>query len=155
MADGDAGPGRAAVRHWLVGNVPAAALRAGGDLLGAEPLSVYRGPRPPPGSGFHSYQFLLFEQPRPALPFAALPERADGRATGPWDVQSCAPAPARGSLYAAVANEVPRPGAVVDEWGLGAPVRPSGALALRACKGRPAEAGAWSIGGGIPLRGRG
>lgn len=43
--------------HWLVVNVP------GTDIDGGEVLAPFLKSQPPPGSGFHRYVFLIYEQP--------------------------------------------------------------------------------------------
>ncbi|CAG9104009.1 unnamed protein product [Plutella xylostella] len=69
--------------HWLVGNIPGAAVAAGDTLsayVGSGPppgtglhryvflslgdtLSAYVGSGPPPGTGLHRYVFLVYKQP--------------------------------------------------------------------------------------------
>jgi len=42
---------------------PGITFSANGTLLNTtEPIAFYRGPAPPPGDGFHTYVFYLFEQ---------------------------------------------------------------------------------------------
>ncbi|XP_076846423.1 phosphatidylethanolamine-binding protein 4 [Brachyhypopomus gauderio] len=53
-------PTRSYWRHWLMVDVKGSGLRVG-DVEGTV-LSEYAGPSPPKGSGFHRYQFLLYEQ---------------------------------------------------------------------------------------------
>ncbi|XP_069476283.1 phosphatidylethanolamine-binding protein 4 [Ambystoma mexicanum] len=48
-------------RHWLVTDIQGQNLMDG--KLNGRVLSDYRRPNPPHGSGYHRYQFLLFEQP--------------------------------------------------------------------------------------------
>ncbi|XP_030057897.1 phosphatidylethanolamine-binding protein 4 [Microcaecilia unicolor] len=48
-------------RHWLVRDIRGSDLLTG-DLKG-NILSEYRRPTPPPKTGYHRYQFLLYKQP--------------------------------------------------------------------------------------------
>ncbi|XP_068277532.1 phosphatidylethanolamine-binding protein 4 [Nyctibius grandis] len=48
-------------RHWLVTDIPGTELRTG-DIKG-HVLTGYMRPTPPPRSGYHRYQLLLYEQP--------------------------------------------------------------------------------------------
>ncbi|XP_074065263.1 phosphatidylethanolamine-binding protein 4 isoform X2 [Macrotis lagotis] len=48
-------------RHWLVANISGHSLKTG-NINGHE-LTGYQPPSPPPQTGFHRYQFSLFEQP--------------------------------------------------------------------------------------------
>ncbi|XP_014804333.1 PREDICTED: phosphatidylethanolamine-binding protein 4 [Calidris pugnax] len=48
-------------RHWLVTDIPGADLRTG-DIKGRV-LTDYVRPTPPPRSGYHRYQLLLYQQP--------------------------------------------------------------------------------------------
>ncbi|XP_067879439.1 phosphatidylethanolamine-binding protein 4 isoform X4 [Heterodontus francisci] len=48
-------------RHWLVTGISGANLRQG--VVQGTVLTAYAPPTPPPGSGFHRYQFFLYEHP--------------------------------------------------------------------------------------------
>ncbi|XP_027709634.1 phosphatidylethanolamine-binding protein 4 [Vombatus ursinus] len=48
-------------RHWLIANISGTSLKTG-NIRGYE-LTGYKPPNPPPETGFHRYQFILFEQP--------------------------------------------------------------------------------------------
>ncbi|XP_026570986.1 phosphatidylethanolamine-binding protein 4 [Pseudonaja textilis] len=48
-------------RHWAVTDISGADLKKGN--LKGHVLADYLRPTPPPGSGYHRYQFLLYEQP--------------------------------------------------------------------------------------------
>ncbi|XP_033947626.1 phosphatidylethanolamine-binding protein 4 [Pseudochaenichthys georgianus] len=58
-------PTSALWRHWLLVDVKGSALREG-QTQGAT-LTDYHPPTPPQKSGYHRYQFLLFEQLPDAL----------------------------------------------------------------------------------------
>lgn len=47
------------VRHWLVSNI------VNLDVMQGDVFTSYHGPTPPPGSGYHRYVFLLYEQSAP------------------------------------------------------------------------------------------
>lgn len=47
-------------RHWLIANISGTDLKTG-KISGNE-LTSYHGPTPPPETGFHRYQFILFEE---------------------------------------------------------------------------------------------
>ncbi|KAE8619323.1 hypothetical protein XENTR_v10009720 [Xenopus tropicalis] len=49
-------------RHWVLTDIPGWQLLSGRDLTGND-ISAYRRPSPPPGTGYHRYQFYLYEQP--------------------------------------------------------------------------------------------
>ncbi|XP_051831676.1 phosphatidylethanolamine-binding protein 4 isoform X2 [Antechinus flavipes] len=53
-------------RHWLITDISGAGLKTG-KISGHE-LTAYRPPSPPPQTGFHRYQFILFEQPEKGKP---------------------------------------------------------------------------------------
>ncbi|XP_053125461.1 phosphatidylethanolamine-binding protein 4 isoform X3 [Hemicordylus capensis] len=87
MVDPDA-PSRATPkyrfwRHWLVSNIKGADLK-NGNLQG-NVLSDYLRPTPPPKSGFHRYQFLIFEQPAHQTIALSLEESAS---PGSWEMES-------------------------------------------------------------------
>ncbi|XP_072490971.1 phosphatidylethanolamine-binding protein 4 isoform X2 [Notamacropus eugenii] len=48
-------------RHWLIVDISGDGLKTG-NIRGHE-LTGYQPPGPPPQTGFHRYQFILFEQP--------------------------------------------------------------------------------------------
>lgn len=50
------------IRHWLVGNVHGADLAKGVLSAGANVLSPYHPPGPPPGTGFHRCRVVFEEQ---------------------------------------------------------------------------------------------
>ncbi|NXO05135.1 PEBP4 protein, partial [Rhinopomastus cyanomelas] len=56
-----ANPTRRFWRHWLVTDIPGEDLTTG-DIKGRV-LTDYSRPTPPPSSGYHRYQLLLYEQP--------------------------------------------------------------------------------------------
>uniref|UniRef100_A0A3B4ADV7 Phosphatidylethanolamine binding protein 4 n=1 Tax=Periophthalmus magnuspinnatus TaxID=409849 RepID=A0A3B4ADV7_9GOBI len=68
MVDPDAksraNPELACWQHWLVADIQGTSLRKG-EIKGTT-LADYRPPTPPSKSGFHRYQFMLFEQPADA-----------------------------------------------------------------------------------------
>ncbi|XP_069774031.1 phosphatidylethanolamine-binding protein 4 [Narcine bancroftii] len=68
-------------RHWLVTKVQ------GKDLLDGKVkgkvLSEYRPPTPPSGTGYHRYQFFLYEQPDEAI--ITLSEH-ETKSFGSWDL---------------------------------------------------------------------
>ncbi|XP_068931786.1 phosphatidylethanolamine-binding protein 4 isoform X2 [Petaurus breviceps papuanus] len=53
-------------RHWLIANISGDSLKTG-NISGSE-LTGYQPPGPPPQTGFHRYQFILFEQPERGKP---------------------------------------------------------------------------------------
>ncbi|XP_053480277.1 phosphatidylethanolamine-binding protein 4 [Ictalurus furcatus] len=87
MVDPDApsrtNPTRANWRHWLLADIEGRSLRAG-DIKGTV-LSEYARPTPPEHSGFHRYQFLLYEQPTGQVLSLGQQER---RSLGNWDPQA-------------------------------------------------------------------
>ncbi|XP_072122605.1 phosphatidylethanolamine-binding protein 4 [Mobula birostris] len=70
-------------RHWLVTNI------CGSDLLDGNAkgmvLSEYRPPTPPSGTGYHRYQFFLYEQPDDAV--ITLNEH-EKKSFGYWNLKS-------------------------------------------------------------------
>ncbi|XP_063753566.1 phosphatidylethanolamine-binding protein 4 [Eleginops maclovinus] len=76
-------PTSASWRHWLLVDVQGSALR-NGHVEGTT-LTDYHPPTPPQKSGFHRYQFLLFEQ-LPGAP-VSLSER-EKSSRGKWDLQA-------------------------------------------------------------------
>ncbi|XP_029296102.1 phosphatidylethanolamine-binding protein 4 isoform X1 [Cottoperca gobio] len=70
-------------RHWLVVNVQGDALKEG-QIQGTT-LSDYIRPTPPQKSGFHRYQFRLFEQLPGAPPSLTKQEKSS---RGKWDLQA-------------------------------------------------------------------
>ncbi|KAM6040560.1 phosphatidylethanolamine-binding protein 4 isoform 2-T2 [Chlamydotis macqueenii] len=72
-------------RHWLVADIPGTDLRSG-DVKGRV-LTDYVRPTPPPRSGYHRYQLLLYQQPaREAIALSA-EERVS---LGAWAMESFA-----------------------------------------------------------------
>ncbi|XP_054031203.1 phosphatidylethanolamine-binding protein 4 isoform X2 [Dryobates pubescens] len=70
-------------RHWLLSDIPGADLRSG-DIKG-QVLTAYGRPSPPPRSGYHRYQLLLYQQP--AQEAIALSPREQG-SRGAWPMES-------------------------------------------------------------------
>ncbi|XP_049905938.1 phosphatidylethanolamine-binding protein 4 [Epinephelus moara] len=70
-------------RHWLVANVQGSALKRG-QIQGAT-ITDYHPPTPPQKSGFHRYQFMLFEQP-PDAPVSLTEQEKSSR--GKWGLQA-------------------------------------------------------------------
>ncbi|XP_054630341.1 phosphatidylethanolamine-binding protein 4 isoform X2 [Dunckerocampus dactyliophorus] len=68
-------------RHWLVTNIQGGALKTG-QLQGTT-VTDYHPPTPPQASGFHRYQFMLFEKPPNTL--VSLAQR-ETLARGKWDL---------------------------------------------------------------------
>ncbi|XP_071338679.1 phosphatidylethanolamine-binding protein 4 [Trachinotus anak] len=87
MVDPDApsrtNPTSAYWRHWLVVDIQGDALKKG-QIQGTS-LADYRPPTPPHKSGFHRYQFMLFEQP-PDAPVSLTGQEKSSR--GKWDLQA-------------------------------------------------------------------
>ncbi|XP_061585925.1 phosphatidylethanolamine-binding protein 4, partial [Cololabis saira] len=69
-------------RPWLVVNVKGNALKNG--RIDGNTLTDYHPPTPPQKSGFHRYQFVLFEQP-PHTPVSLTEEE---KSSGKWDFQN-------------------------------------------------------------------
>lgn len=70
-------------RHWLVVNIQGKALKKG-HIQGTT-LTEYYPPTPPKATGFHRYQFMLFEQPADA-PVSLTEQEKSSR--GKWDFQA-------------------------------------------------------------------
>ncbi|XP_029916194.1 phosphatidylethanolamine-binding protein 4 [Myripristis murdjan] len=87
MVDPDApsrsNPAAANWRHWLVVDIQGSGLRRG-QLQGTT-LSEYKRPTPPQKSGFHRYQFMLFEQPPDTRLSLTKQEKSS---LGKWDPQA-------------------------------------------------------------------
>ncbi|XP_040010288.1 phosphatidylethanolamine-binding protein 4 isoform X2 [Xiphias gladius] len=87
MVDPDApsrtNPASAYWRHWLVMDIQGDALKRG-QIQGTT-LSDYYPPTPPQKSGFHRYQFMLFEQ-LPDAPVSLTKQEKSSR--GKWDLQA-------------------------------------------------------------------
>ncbi|XP_018524774.1 phosphatidylethanolamine-binding protein 4 [Lates calcarifer] len=87
MVDPDApnraDPKSAYWRHWLVVNLKANELKEG-QIQGTT-LTEYHPPTPPQKSGFHRYQFMLFEQPPGTLVSLTKQENSS---RGKWDLQA-------------------------------------------------------------------
>lgn len=85
MVDPDAprrdNPTSAHWQHWLVADIQGASLWKG-QIKGTT-LIDYRPPTPPRNSGFHRYQFMLFEQPADAKVTLTETEQA---CRGKWDL---------------------------------------------------------------------
>uniref|UniRef100_A0A3P9JTG1 Phosphatidylethanolamine binding protein 4 n=1 Tax=Oryzias latipes TaxID=8090 RepID=A0A3P9JTG1_ORYLA len=67
-------------RHWLVANIEGRELKKG--KIKGKILTEYQPPTPPQKSGFHRYQFMLFEQ-LPQTPVSLPDEEKSSR--GKWD----------------------------------------------------------------------
>ncbi|XP_060787312.1 phosphatidylethanolamine-binding protein 4 [Neoarius graeffei] len=87
MVDPDApsrtNPTRAHWRHWLLADIDGSSLRDG-DIKGTL-LSEYTRPTPPQHTGFHRYQFLLYEQPTGQVLSLSQQEQSS---LGNWDPQA-------------------------------------------------------------------
>ncbi|XP_072538724.1 phosphatidylethanolamine-binding protein 4 [Salminus brasiliensis] len=87
MVDPDApsrtNPTRSHWRHWVLVDIEGKGLRAG-DVKGTV-LSEYTRPTPPQHTGFHRYQFLLYEQPTDQV--LSLSEQ-EKNSLGNWDPQA-------------------------------------------------------------------
>ncbi|XP_045889891.1 phosphatidylethanolamine-binding protein 4 isoform X1 [Micropterus dolomieu] len=70
-------------RHWLVVDIQGNALKKG-HIQGTT-LTDYSPPSPPQKSGFHRYQFMLFEQ-QPEKPVSLAEQEEKSR--GKWDLQA-------------------------------------------------------------------
>ncbi|XP_044293501.1 phosphatidylethanolamine-binding protein 4 isoform X2 [Varanus komodoensis] len=70
-------------RHWTVINIPGADLKKG--KLQGFVLSDYRRPTPPSRTGYHRYQFLLYEQPA-SQDISLSPEESSS--AGSWKVEN-------------------------------------------------------------------
>jgi phosphatidylethanolamine-binding protein (PEBP) family uncharacterized protein len=58
-APSHAAPTYSPIRHWLVVNIPGAALKAGTAVSKGETLSKYHAPGPPAGTGYHRYVYVV------------------------------------------------------------------------------------------------
>ncbi|XP_058246042.1 phosphatidylethanolamine-binding protein 4 [Hemibagrus wyckioides] len=87
MVDPDApsrtNPSRANWRHWLLADIEGSSLIAG-DIKGRL-LSEYTRPTPPKRTGFHRYQFLLYEQNTDQVLSLSQQEQ---QSLGNWDPQA-------------------------------------------------------------------
>ncbi|ORX78136.1 PEBP-like protein, partial [Basidiobolus meristosporus CBS 931.73] len=76
MADPDvpsrANPTLREFRHWVVGNIHS------DDIDKGDIVTSYMGPATPPKTGYHRYQFMLYEQPGP-INYEKLPEEKSQR----------------------------------------------------------------------------
>ncbi|XP_038641408.1 phosphatidylethanolamine-binding protein 4 isoform X1 [Scyliorhinus canicula] len=70
-------------RHWLVTNILGEDLQAG--VIQGTVLSEYRPPTPPSGTGYHRYQFFLYEQPDDTV--ISL-NKQETNSLGSWDLDS-------------------------------------------------------------------
>ncbi|XP_041066128.1 phosphatidylethanolamine-binding protein 4 [Carcharodon carcharias] len=70
-------------RHWLVTNISGKDLRVG--MIHGTVLSEYRPPTPPSGTGYHRYQFCLYEQPDDRI--ISL-NKQETKSLGSWDLDS-------------------------------------------------------------------
>ncbi|XP_038141599.1 phosphatidylethanolamine-binding protein 4 isoform X1 [Cyprinodon tularosa] len=68
-------------RHWLVVNIKGSSLLTG-EIRG-ETLTDYLPPTPPQRSGYHRYQFMLFEQP----PHTKISLTKEESSRGKWNLQ--------------------------------------------------------------------
>ncbi|XP_046726312.1 phosphatidylethanolamine-binding protein 4 [Silurus meridionalis] len=82
-APSHANPTRAHWRHWLLTDIQGSALTAG-DIKGTL-LSAYTRPTPPKSSGFHRYQFLVYEQGKDQVLSLSEEEQSS---LGNWDPQA-------------------------------------------------------------------
>ncbi|XP_017272627.1 phosphatidylethanolamine-binding protein 4 isoform X1 [Kryptolebias marmoratus] len=69
-------------RHWLVVDIKDNALKKGN--IQGKTLTDYHPPMPPPKTGFHRYQFMLFEQP----PGTSVSLTDQEKSRGKWDLQA-------------------------------------------------------------------
>ncbi|XP_042344518.1 phosphatidylethanolamine-binding protein 4 [Plectropomus leopardus] len=87
MVDPDAprriNPTAAYWRHWVVVNVQGSGLIKG--QMHGTTLTEYHPPTPPQKSGFHRYQFMLYEQ-LPDAPVSLTEQEQSSR--GKWDLQA-------------------------------------------------------------------
>ncbi|KAM7018255.1 phosphatidylethanolamine-binding protein 4 [Tautogolabrus adspersus] len=87
MVDPDApsrnNPKAANWRHWLVVDIQGNALKKG--QIEGTTLTEYRPPTPPKKTGFHRYQFMLFEQP-PDTSVSLAEKESSSR--GKWDLSA-------------------------------------------------------------------
>lgn len=87
MVDPDApsraNPTKANWRHWLLVDIQGTSLKKG-QIKGTT-LTEYHPPTPPRNSGFHRYQFMLFEQPLNAQVTLTELEKAN---RGNWDLEA-------------------------------------------------------------------
>ncbi|XP_072410010.1 phosphatidylethanolamine-binding protein 4 [Chiloscyllium punctatum] len=70
-------------RHWLVTNILGKDLQTG--FIQGTVLSEYRPPTPPSGTGYHRYQFFLYEQPDDRI--ISL-NKQETKSFGSWDLDS-------------------------------------------------------------------
>ncbi|KAF3695947.1 Phosphatidylethanolamine-binding protein 4 [Channa argus] len=82
-APSHAHPTSAFWRHWLIVDIQGDALK-NGQIQGTT-LTDYYPPTPPQNSGFHRYQFMLFEQPSDTQ--VSLSEKEES-SRGKWDFQA-------------------------------------------------------------------
>ncbi|XP_057687188.1 phosphatidylethanolamine-binding protein 4 isoform X2 [Corythoichthys intestinalis] len=87
MVDPDApsrsNPRSAYWKHWLVTDLQGSKLRNG--TLQGTTVTDYLAPSPPPASGFHRYQFLLYDQP--PIEAELITEQKKSR-RGQWDLMA-------------------------------------------------------------------
>ncbi|XP_051278634.1 phosphatidylethanolamine-binding protein 4 [Dicentrarchus labrax] len=69
-------------RHWLVVNIQGSGLKKA-QIQGTT-LTDYSPPTPPKKTGFHRYQFILFEQP----PYGPLSLTEEESTRGKWDLRA-------------------------------------------------------------------
>ncbi|XP_036000356.1 phosphatidylethanolamine-binding protein 4 [Fundulus heteroclitus] len=69
-------------RHWLVVNIKGSSLEKG-EMRGIT-LTDYHPPTPPQKTGFHRYQFMLFEQP----PHTEISLAEQESSRGKWDLHA-------------------------------------------------------------------
>ncbi|XP_013879311.1 phosphatidylethanolamine-binding protein 4 [Austrofundulus limnaeus] len=82
-------------RHWLVVDIKDHALKKG--KIQGKTLTDYYPPTPPPNTGFHRYQFMLFKQPPGTV---SLTDQE--RSRGEWDLLAFATMFGLGEPVAAV-----------------------------------------------------
>ncbi|XP_037536602.1 phosphatidylethanolamine-binding protein 4 [Nematolebias whitei] len=69
-------------RHWLVVDIKSNVLKKG--TIQGKTLTDYHPPTPPLKTGFHRYQFMLFEQP----PSTSVSLTDQEKSRGKWDLQA-------------------------------------------------------------------
>ncbi|XP_063301576.1 phosphatidylethanolamine-binding protein 4 [Pelobates fuscus] len=70
-------------RHWLVTDIPGGELLHGRTITG-KTLSAYRRPSPPPSTGYHRYQVLLYMQTPGSSPIPL----SDEQSVGSWNMDA-------------------------------------------------------------------
>ncbi|XP_077571205.1 phosphatidylethanolamine-binding protein 4 isoform X2 [Stigmatopora nigra] len=72
-------------RHWLVVNLQGSQLKNG--TLQGTTVTDYASPSPPPSSGLHRYQFLLYEQ-QPPTEAESIGRHVKKSRRGQWDLKA-------------------------------------------------------------------